>query len=184
MRWAIEMYRISVLQPNWGKRFAFNVWVSVQCAIDGPHGQRCTHFLCWNHIEENVYCEFPAKEKMLVKNIIGLPGYSSFNRLLQFVTGTNLYTYQLRKSEGFLNTERNWKRTSGGKTQTTHYSDWNSTQKSYWQPKVNPSSWFNVIPLTKWITPSKITLNSSIPLYTYISSAKCPVGTFSFSRRV
>ena len=156
----------------------------MQCAIDGPHGQRCTHFLYWNRFEEKVYCEFPAKEKMLVKKIVGLPGYSSFNRPLQFVIGTNLYTYQSRRSEGSFNTDRNWNRTSGGKTQTNHHSDWNSTQKSYWQPKVNASSKFNVIPPTKWITPSKITLNSSIPLYTYISPAKCPVGTSSFSRRV
>ena len=51
------------------QRVEFNVCVSVQCAIDGPHGQRCTLFLYWNRIKENVYCEFPTKEKMLVKNI-------------------------------------------------------------------------------------------------------------------
>ena len=61
--------------------------------------------------------------------------YSSFNRPLQFVIGTNLYTYQLTKS-----TEKNWNWTSGGKTQTSHHSDWISNQKSYnqrWMPQVS-----------------------------------------------
>lgn len=113
------------------------VWV--QCLRIGAVRYRWSWDVHFSFIEIALRKTFtansPRRRRCLSKTLTLTAIYSSFNRPLQFVIGTNLYTYQLRKS-----TEKNWNGTSGGKTQTSHHLDWISNQKSYnqrWMPQVS-----------------------------------------------